>query len=285
MKNIIITGCNGQLGRALGRVLADTQYRLINTDVAELDITKIDAVMELARKTEPYAIINCAAQTNVNGCETGRDTAFLINAIGPRNLSIAARETGAKLFQISTDYVFSGRDGRRHYRESDKTAPESVYGETKLAGENFVREFAGRYFILRTAWLYGEGKNFVRTMLGLAEKNDRVQVVGDQYGTPTYSMELARAIAYLLPTENYGTFHATCEGECSWAEFAREIFRLAGKSTIVEEISAEAYEKKFPGQAPRPAYSVLDNYMLDMTTDFRFTAWEAAIAEYVRSGC
>ena len=283
MKNIIVTGCNGQLGRAINRVLGDsTQYSLINTDVPELDITDIDKVMAFARECKPYAIINCAAYTNVNGCETDYDNAFRVNAIGPRNLSIAAREMGAKMFQISTDYVFSGNT-TEHYRELDEVNPMSAYGRTKLYGEKFVKEFADRYFTLRTAWLYGEGKNFAKTMLMLSEKNDKVQVVNDQFGTPTYAMDLAKAIAYLLPTENYGTFHATSEGECSWADFAKEIFRLAGKQMMVEGITTAEYDAKYPGQAKRPAYSVLDNYMLDLTTDFKFPTWEAAIAEYMKT--
>ena len=283
MKKIIVTGCNGQLGRAINKVYAEKEgYSLINTDVPELDITDIDKVMALAKEVKPYAIINCAAYTNVNGCETDGDIAFKINAIGPRNLSIAAKETGAKFVQVSTDYVFSG-DTDKHYDEFAEPSPMSAYGKTKYQGECFVKEFADKYFILRTAWLYGEGKNFVKTMLALAEKNDKVQVVNDQFGTPTSAMELAKAIAYLVETENYGVFHATCEGECSWADFAKEIFRLAGKETVVEGISTEEYDKKFPGQANRPAYSVLDNYMLRVTTDFRFAKWEDAIAEYIES--
>lgn len=283
MKKIIITGCNGQLGRAINQVLADNaEYSLINTDVPELDITDIEKVMAFTKEIKPYGIINCAAYTNVNGCETDYDTAFRVNAIGPRNLSIAARENGAKLFQISTDYVFSGNT-TSHYKELDEVNPISAYGKTKLYGENFVREFADRYFLLRTAWLYGEGKNFVKTMLMLSEKSDRVQVVNDQFGTPTYAMDLAKAIAHLLPTDNYGIFHATSEGECCWADFAREIFRLAGKQTVVEGISTADYDKKFPGQANRPAYSVLDNDMLRLTTDFRFPSWETGIAEYMKT--
>ncbi|WWR15520.1 dTDP-4-dehydrorhamnose reductase [Lachnospiraceae bacterium JLR.KK008] len=283
MKKVIVTGCNGQLGRAFNRVMEDnTEYSLVNTDVGELDITDIEKVMALAREVKPCAILNCAAHTNVNGCETDRDGAFMINAIGARNLSIAAQETGAKMIQISTDYVFSG-NGDKPYREFDPVDPMSAYGSTKLQGEVFVRDLCSRYFILRTAWLYGEGNNFVKTMLRLSETNDKVQVVQDQYGTPTYAMELAKAVAYLLPTDNYGIFHATCEGECSWAAFAREIFRLAGKSTAVEGITTQEYEEKFPGQAHRPAYSVLDNYMFERTTDFRFASWETAIAEYVKT--
>lgn len=279
MKNIIITGCNGQLGRAMNEVYSgNTDYHLINTDVAELDITNIDHVMQFVRESKPYAVINCAAHTNVNACESQEDLAFQINAVGPRNLSIAAAETGAKLIQVSTDYVFPG-NGTRPYREFDALGPQSAYGRTKLEGENFVKAFARRYFIIRTAWLYGDGSNFVKTMLKLSETNDTVRVVGDQFGTPTSAKELAAAIACLLPTDNYGTFHGTCEGACCWADFAAEIFRQAGRSTKVEAITTAEY----PTPATRPAYSVLENYMLTMTTDFRFAEWHDALTEYMKT--
>lgn len=283
MKKIIVTGCNGQLGIAVNKQYAgNSDISLVNTDVAELDITNIDKVMELAREVKPYAIINCAAYTNVNACETDLDNAYRINAIGPRNLSIAATETGAKLVQISTDYVFPG-DARKPYIEFDAVGPKSAYGITKLAGENFVKEFAKEYFIIRTAWLYGEGKNFVKTMLRLSETNDLVKVVDDQVGSPTSAPELAKAIAYLLPTRNYGLFHGTCEGHCSWAEFTEEIFRLAGKKTRVEHLSTKQYEAENPASAPRPAYSILENYMFNLTTDFKFANWHDAIAEYIQT--
>jgi dTDP-4-dehydrorhamnose reductase len=279
LKKLIITGCNGQLGKAINEIYAgNNEYFCVNTDVAELDITNIEAVLNFVGKIKPYAIINCAAHTAVDACETDRENAYRINAIGPRNLSIAAKETDAKLMHISTDYVFPG-DGVRPYTEFDAPGPRGMYGSTKLAGENFVREFAGKYFIIRTAWLYGEGKNFVKTMLRLSETNEKVRVVGDQYGTPTSAKELAKAIAYLLPTENYGLFHGTCEGSCNWAEFAREIFRLAGKKTIVEAITTEEYA----APAPRPAYAVMDNYMLKLTTNYQFASWEEAISEYMKT--
>ncbi len=279
MKKIIVTGANGQLGRAVNLQYADsTEYELINTDVEELDITSIDKVMEFVRDVRPYAVINCAAYTAVDACEKEEDLAFRINALGARNLSIAAEETGAKLMHVSTDYVFDG-NGSRPYRETDPTGPQGAYGRTKLAGENFVREFCSRHYIVRTAWLYGDGKNFVKTMLRLSETNDKVRVVMDQVGSPTSAGELAKAIAYLLPTENYGLFHGTCEGDCSWAEFTKEIFRLAGKSTVVEAITSEEYG----AAAKRPAYSILENYMLKMTTDFTFADWHDAIAEYIRN--
>lgn len=278
MKKVIVTGADGQLGRAINLQYAGSgEYELINTDVGDLDITDIDKVMKFVREIRPYAIINCAAYTAVDACEKEEDLAFRINAIGPRNLSIAATETGAKLMHVSTDYVFDG-NGTRPYVETDPTGPQGAYGRTKLAGENFVREFGDRHYIVRTAWLYGDGKNFVKTMLRLAETQDQVRVVMDQVGSPTSADELARAIAYLLPTENYGLFHGTCEGDCSWAQFTEEIFRLAGKNTKVEAITSEEYG----AAAKRPAYSILENYMFKMTTDFMFADWHDAIAEYIR---
>ena len=235
MKKIIVTGCNGQLGRAVNELLKGSEeYELVNTDVGaavsatpgarELDITDVKKVTEFVDEIKPYAIINCAAHTNVDACETQIDLAYKINAIGPRNLAIAARKNDAKLIHISTDYVLSGT-GDRPFTEFDPVGPNTAYGKTKLAGENFVKEFSDKHFILRTAWLYGDGKNFVKTMLRLSEDHDEVRVVNDQFGTPTSAKELAKAILYLLPTENYGLFHATCEGSSHWAHFANLIFQ------------------------------------------------------------
>lgn len=278
MKKIIVTGCNGQLGRAVNLEFQNnTEIEFVNTDVGELDITNIDKVMELVKQVKPYAIINCAAHTGVDACEDEWDKAYKINAIGPRNLSIAASETGAKMIHVSTDYVFNGK-ADKPYTEFDKPDPQGAYGVTKLAGENMVKDFADRYFILRTAWLYGDGKNFVKTMLRLSESNDKVRVVGDQVGSPTSAKELAAVIAQLIFTENYGIFHATCEGSCSWAQFAEEIFKMAGKKTVVEAITTE----EFGAKAPRPAYSILENYMLKLTTDYRFADWHDALSVYMK---
>ena len=277
MKKLLITGCNGQLGLALNLEYEGEQVQIINTDVPELDVTDQNAVMRLVREQKPDVIMNCGAMTAVDLCETEYDKAFRINALGARNLSIAAQETGAKIFQISTDYVFSG-DAHTPYVETDLPDPQSVYGSTKLAGERFVQDFSNRYFIIRTAWLYGEGKNFVATMLRLAQSNDCVRVVADQAGTPTSAAELAKMMHLLEPTDNYGVFHGTCEGECSWAEFAEEIFKQAGKATAVEKITTEA----FGAAAKRPAYSVLDNQMLRLTTDFKMRQWQDALSVYLK---
>lgn len=282
-KKIIVTGCNGQLGRAINKKYQDsTEFECVNTDVGELDITNVEAVDKFVSEVKPFAIINCAAHTNVNGCETDVDNAYKINAIGPRNLSIAATRYHARLMHISTDYVFDGT-ASTPYTEFDGPNPKAVYGKTKLAGEQFVKEFAKEYFIVRTAWLYGDGKNFVKTMLHLSEQHDRVTVVGDQFGSPTSADELAGAIVHLLPTDNFGLFHGTCEGITNWADFTREIYRLTGKDTIVETVTTEQYDKNAKGIiAPRPAYSVLENYMLGLTTNYKFADWEKAIAEYIK---
>ncbi len=285
-KKLLITGSNGQLGRAI-RELYDgsAEYEPVLTDygvegIRDLDISKEEDVMETVREIRPYAIINCAAFTNVDSCETNEDTAFLINAIGPRNLAVAAEEVGAKLVHISTDYVFPGTS-EDALTESDPVGPVSAYGRTKLAGEDFVRRFSRHYFIIRTAWLYGDGKNFVKTMLRLSESHDTVKVVSDQIGSPTSAEALARAIDALLPTQNYGLFHGTCEGKCSWADFTKEIFRLRGIKTEVIPVTSEQYREMNPASADRPAFSVLENRMFKLTTTYRFPDWKDAIAAYL----
>ena len=287
-KKIIVTGCNGQLGRAISRELAgDDRYELTGCDVTadvKLDITDTDEVMRFVEEISPEAIINCAAYTAVDRQETDSDLSMKINAIGPRNLAIAASWTGAKLMHISTDYVFSGEMSDHPRTEFDPVGPVSVYGRTKLAGEEFVKQFADRYFMIRTAWLYGDGHNFARTMLKLAETHDELTVVDDQLGTPTSAKELARCIHALLPTDNYGLFHGTCEGDTNWADFAERVLRLAGKETVVKHVSTEEYMKNNPGSARRPAYSILDNYMLRLTDAYTFADWETAIEEYFKDG-
>lgn len=287
MKKILVTGCNGQLGRAIRKEYAASDVEFINTDVVEgegvvsLDITDVDAVLKLVRAEKPDVIINCAAHTNVDKCEEQWDLAYKINAIGPRNLSIAATEADAKMIHVSTDYVFEG-NGTRPYTEFDAPNPVSAYGKTKLEGENFVKEFAKKHFILRTAWLYGDGKNFVKTMLALAENHDELNVVRDQVGTPTSAVELAKMIHYLEGTENYGTFHATCEGNTNWADFAEAIFKRAGKNVKVNHVTSKQYKEMNPASANRPAYSILEDYMIKLTSDFVMADWQDALDVYMK---
>lgn len=287
MRKVLVTGCNGQLGRAIQKEYAG-DVTFILTDVAEgegitsLDITDIDAVMSLVLAQKPDVIINCAALTNVDGCEKMWDLAYKINAIGPRNLAIAATAVGAKLVHVSTDYVFAGTE-RTPRTEFDSPDPISAYGKTKLEGEQFVRQFAEKFFILRTAWLYGDGKNFVKTMVRVAKTHDEVSVVCDQFGSPTSAVELAKMIHFLEGTDNYGIFHATCEGETNWADFTEAFYAKLGITAKVNHITSEEYAKMNPEVAKRPAYSNLDNYMLRLTTDqFAMANWEDALDVYLK---
>ncbi len=230
----------------------------------------------------------------------------------PRNLAIACEKVGAKFVQVSTDYVFDG-SGTRPYREDDATCPNSIYGTSKLMGENFTKEFSSKYFIVRTAWLYGEGNNFVRTMLKLSETNKELNVVNDQIGSPTSTVDLAKVIIDLIHTEHYGTYHGTCEGQCSWYDFAKKIFEISNIDIKVNPVTSDEFKRptcegqcswydfakkifelknidikvnpvtseEFKRPAPRPAYSVLDNFMLKLVGLNSFRNWEDSLKEYL----
>lgn len=273
---LLITGCKGQLGLELSKQLSDKDYDLIETDVHNLDITNSKQVIDFVEYHKPEAIINCAAYTNVDSCESNEQAAFKVNAIGSQNLSAAAYKVNAKIVQISTDYVFDGT-GTTPRREYDKTNPQSVYGSSKELGEQLVRQTNPRHFILRTAWLYGEGNNFVRTMLKLAKEKTELSVVNDQIGSPTSTVDLTRCIIDIVDTDSYGTYHATCEGQCSWYDFARKIFELKAKNIKVHPITSEQLDRP----APRPKFSVLDNYMLKLIGLNNFRPWEEALEEYL----
>ncbi len=287
MKKILLTGCQGQLGRAIRREYADTaEFMLTELSAGEgfsaLDISDIHQVRSAVESFRPDAIINCAAYTNVDGCEKNYDLAYSANSIGPKNLAEAAAEYGARLVHISTDYVFRG-DGNRPYVETDEPDPISAYGRTKLAAENFIRGIFDDYLILRTAWLYGEGKNFVRTMLAVAENHDEVSVVCDQKGSPTSATQLAAMIHFLLDKDASGIFHATCEGDTNWADFTEEIYRLAKKEVRVNHVTSEQYAAANPDAANRPKYSILENaHLKQMTDEFSMAHWLDAIAVYMR---
>ena len=274
---IIITGANGQLGLELSKQLSrNKEYEVICTDIEELNIVDINSVNKVISKYKPDVVINCAAHTAVDLCETDIENAYKINARGPRNLAIACEKVNAKFVQVSTDYVFDGNIDRP-YREDDNTCPNSIYGSSKLMGEKFTKEFCSRHFIVRTAWLYGEGNNFVRTMLKLSETNKEINVVNDQFGSPTSTVDLAKAIIELIHTEHYGTYHGTCEGKCSWYDFAQKIFEIRNIDIKVNPVTSEEYKRT----APRPTYSVLDNFMLKLVGLNSFRNWEDALIEYL----
>lgn len=274
---LLITGSKGQLGIELFNQLTDKkQIKIIETDIDNLDITDQKQVFGLIHNEKPDVIINCAAYTNVDACEENEDDAYKVNAVGAQNLSSAAYSIGAKMVQVSTDYVFDGT-GNTPKREYERTSPRSVYGRSKEYGEVLVRQSNPRHFIVRTAWLYGEGNNFVRTMLKLAQDKKEIGVVNDQFGSPTSTVDLAKCIINLIHTESYGTYHATCEGQCSWYDFARKIFEIKGLNIKINPITSE--ELKRP--APRPKFSVLDNFMLRLIGLNSFRNWEDAIVEYL----
>lgn len=290
---ILITGSHGQLGNELQTMLRTGEAgigrisdkyagcEIIAVDVEDLDITDTEAVMAFVGEKKPDIIINCAAMTNVDGCETNFDAAMKVNAIGPRNLAMAAERNGAKLVHVSTDYVFKG-DGNTPRCEWDETEPNTVYGKSKLLGEKYVEEFSTRYFILRTAWLYGLiGKNFVKTMRRLGNMNDVTTVVDDQRGNPTNANDLAYHILKLALTEEYGVYHCTGEGECSWADFAALIMELSHCKGTVAKCTTEEYSAKYPAAAPRPLYSSLNNLMLKCTVGNEMRDWQTALKEYI----
>ncbi len=282
MKKILITGSNGQLGLELQKRLSD-KYELILTNRLSLDITDFQQAMNYVKISAPDIIINCAAYTAVDLCEQHEDEAYKSNALGPKNLVLAANEINAKLVHISTDYVFDGNGIKdengnvRPYYETDTTNPQSAYGRTKLEGEKFVIHNSNKYFIIRTAWLYGEGKNFVRTMINLSKTNEEVKVVNDQIGSPTSTAELSNMIEKLIETEKYGIYHGTCEGYCSWYDLTCEIYKIMNIKTRVSPVTTD----EFPRPAKRPKYSVLENRNLKKLEIYEFKKWQDALKIYL----
>ena len=269
----LITGSKGQLGTELAKLLPEA----ILTDVADLDITDEQAVKNYVKEHNVDTIINCAAYTAVDKAEDDADLAAKINIDGPRNLA----KSGAKDVHVSTDYVFDGT-GHKPYQPEDEAHPISVYGKTKLAGENEVLKYADVAVIIRTAWLYSPyGNNFVKTMRRLGAERESLNVVADQIGTPTYAADLAQAIVQILPQmnkANKGVYHFTNEGVCSWYDFARKIMELSGLSCKVNPIPSSAY----PTKATRPFYSVLDKNKIKETFNITIPHWEEGLKQCLK---
>lgn len=274
---VIVTGANGQLGQDLVKGLSGTDFMIYGYGRQELDVTDLTAVRSVISRLQPDVVIHAAAYTNVDQAETECDEAYRVNAFGSRNVAVAAEEAGAKMCYISTDYVFDGRTASP-YHEYDQTNPLSVYGKSKLAGEELVKSLCSRYFIVRTSWVYGlHGHNFVKTMLRLAKDRKEVQVVDDQIGSPTYTAHLTRFIKELVQTEKYGIYHASNTGTCSWYVFAKAIFEEAG----LEEIRVTPIQTKdFPRPAPRPPYSVLDHAAIRANGFTDFPHWREGLKEF-----
>lgn len=273
---ILITGSNGMLGYDLQEVLKD-YHELILTTSKTLDITDKQNTIDFICDAKPDIVINSAAYTDVDGCEENQDLAYAVNGDGVRNLALACKEVDCALVHISTDYVFDGA-ARDPIDENGQIGPISVYGKSKLEGEKAIQEILDKYFIVRTAWLYGiNGKNFPKTMLELAKNHSEITVVYDEVGTPTYTPDLASGISQLIETDYYGIYHLTNSGSCSWCEFARYIFEVAQSDVKVIPVTAS----EFARPAPRPSYSVLNNKNW-MEKGFKpLRSYKEAIKEYI----
>lgn len=279
---ILITGANGMLANSVKGKLANEE--LICTDVAELDITNKENVLSFVNEAKPDYIINCAAFTAVDKAEVAGEIVEKINSIGPKNLAIAAKEVGAKLIHISTDYVFGGNlDISKAYNEDDAKAPVTEYGRTKLLGEQYIQENCDEYYIFRTAWLYGEGNNFVRTMLKLGKEKESLSVVSDQHGSPTYAEDLAQIIKEAIEKQiPYGVYHSTNEGFTTWYDFTKKIFEKANVNCQVNPVTTDEYIKMMNiVQAKRPENSQLSKEKLHKV-GIQIPTWEDALDRYLK---
>ncbi|TET53242.1 MAG: dTDP-4-dehydrorhamnose reductase [Actinobacteria bacterium] len=270
---VLITGAKGQLGQDLQKVFADEEVAAYDLD---LDITDLSPLLKKFESFKPDTIIHAAAYTDVDGCEKNQDTAFEVNALGTANVAIAANYVDAQMLYVSTDYIFDGESDKPR-TEFDNVNPQSVYGKSKLAGEKAVSSLTNKFYIARTAWLYGHGgANFVKTILRAAKEKGKLKVVDDQRGSPTFSLDLAEKIKEIVKSGQYGTYHVTNSGECSWFDFAKKIVELGGINAQITPCST----KEYPRPAKRPAFSVLRNYNLELRGFKPMRSWQDALESY-----
>lgn len=274
---VLVTGVKGQLGYDVMKELASRGMEAIGADLEEFDITNIEQTSAFITESAPDAVIHCSAYTAVDRAEEDFDTCYKVNANGPENIAAVCKKLDIPMLYISTDYVFPG-DGQRFYEPEDATGPAGAYGKTKLAGEEAVKALLDKYFIVRISWVFGyNGNNFIKTMLRLSETHKELTVVNDQIGSPTYTVDLAKLLVDMIVTDKYGTYHATNEGICSWADFAREIFAQAGKDVVVNNVTTEEYGAK----APRPKNSRMSKDKLVEAGFSRLPQWQDALARYL----
>lgn len=274
MKKIWITGAEGHIGTALLDLLEGVEYQLLPTDIEEVDITKIDEVTQFVHVNRPDVVINCAGLTDVQECENNVDEAYRVNAIGVRNVALAANEVNAKVIQISTDDVFD-KESRVPYNEFDNVHPRTIYGKSKEAGEKILTQLLNRFVIIRSSWIYGIGRDFVDEVLRNVGQGKTMEVPNNQYAAPTSAKELAKVIRYFIDNEEYGLYHVVCPGSCSRYEFARTILEYSGKAGELD-----LYPVVIEDSA-RPTYSVLDNMMIRLTGIEEPKDWKAALKEYL----
>ncbi|WP_066297124.1 dTDP-4-dehydrorhamnose reductase [Bacillus sp. FJAT-29937] len=276
---IVITGANGQLGQELVQQLQQTSFTIYAFTKNDLDITDTENVQKVIGEIQPHVIINAAAYTKVDLAETEEELAFIVNGFAQRNLAVAAEKVGAKICYVSTDYVFDG-ESSTPYGEYETCKPLGVYGKSKYVGEQLTQSLSSKYFIVRTAWVYGEyGPNFVKTMIKLAEDRNEIGVVHDQVGSPTYTVDLAEFIIKLIQTDKFGIYHATNSGTCSWYEFAKAIFEGLGLDTKVNPLTSD----RFSRPAARPSYSVLDNMALRVNGFPQLRHWKEGLSTFLNN--
>lgn len=275
---VLVTGVKGQLGYDVMTELAKRNIEAIGVDIDEMDITDKISVEKVIGEAAPDVVVHCAAYTAVDAAEDNEALCRRVNADGTRNIAEVCKKLDCKMVYISTDYVFDGQ-GTRPWEPDDERHPLNVYGQTKYEGELAVQENLSKYFIVRIAWVFGKnGKNFVKTMLKLAETHDKLTVVNDQFGSPTYTYDLARLLVDMIQTDKYGIYHATNEGICTWYEFACEIFRQAGVKIEVTPVPASEY----PAKAKRPENSRLDKSKLTENGFERLPSWQDALRRYIK---
>ncbi len=275
---VLVTGTKGQLGYDVVNELTGRGIEAVGVDIEEMDITDADSVNRVIAQAAPDAVIHCAAYTAVDAAEDNVELCRRVNVDGTQNIANICKKLDIPMIYISTDYVFDG-EGERPWEPDDERTPLNVYGQTKYEGELAVQNTLEKYFIVRIAWVFGvNGKNFVRTMLNLAKTHDHITVVNDQFGSPTYTYDLARLLVDMVLTDKYGIYHATNEGICTWYEFACEIFRQAGVKVEVEPVSAKQYQAR----AKRPSNSRMSKDKLEKNGFKRLPSWQDALGRYLK---
>lgn len=275
---VLVTGVKGQLGHDVVNELTKRGHIAVGTDIEEMDITDKKSVESVMKENMPEAVIHCAAYTAVDAAEDNVELCRKINAEGTQNIADVCKELDIKMIYISTDYVFDG-EGEKTWEPDDERSPLNVYGQTKYEGELAVQNTLDKFFIVRIAWVFGvNGKNFIKTMLNLGKTRDSLTVVNDQFGSPTYTYDLAKLLVDMVETEKYGIYHATNEGICTWYEFACEIFKQAGMNIKVAPVSASEY----PAKAKRPSNSRMSKEKLTDNGFEKLPTWQDALSRYLK---
>lgn len=276
IRKVWIAGADGRIGKQLYALLDKVEYEIFDTDVESVDLTKMEEVKDFCDRNRPDVVINCAGFSNIEKCENNVEEAFLVNALGERNLSVAARNVGARHVLISTDMVYP-RNLEKIVNEYDEVHPQNVFGQTKAAAENYAKDLAQKFYIIRTGWIYGTKNDFISKLLELAKTKDTICVSKEAFATPTSPREIAKFILQLIDTANYGIYNCSCQGICSAAEFAAEVIKLAGlKTKIIPVEDSKCELQDFYGSNVK-----MDNFVMRISGMEPLKEWKEALAEYM----